>query len=46
MSESYRALCSDFYVNLKLGVKMELPRGRDTVLELMRSGRLPQGTTA
>lgn len=39
MSESYRALCSDFYVNLKLGVKMELPRGRDTVLELFERTR-------
>ncbi len=39
MSDSYRALCSDFYVNLKLGVKMELPRGRDTVLELFERTR-------
>lgn len=39
MSESYRALCSDFYVNLKLSVKMELPRGRDTVLELFERVR-------
>lgn len=39
MSESLRALCSDFYVNLKLGVKMELPRGRETVLELFERVR-------
>ena len=39
MSESYRALCSDFYVNLKLSVKMELPKGRDTVLELFERVR-------
>lgn len=34
MSESYRALCNDFYVNQKVQVKLDLPRGRDTVLEL------------
>lgn len=34
MSESYRALCNDFYVNLKLNVRMELPRTRETVLDL------------
>lgn len=34
MSESYRALTSDFYVNLKLQVKMDLPRSRETVLDL------------
>ncbi|MBL8759676.1 MAG: hypothetical protein JNL50_00075 [Phycisphaerae bacterium] len=39
MSESLRALCSDFYVNLKLGVKMELPRGRETVLEFFERVR-------
>lgn len=39
MSESYRALCSDYYVNLKLNLKMELPRGRDTVLELFERSR-------
>lgn len=33
MSESYRAVCSDFYVNQKVQVKMDLPRGRETVLE-------------
>ena len=34
MSESYRALCTDFYVNQKIGVKMELPRSRETILDL------------
>lgn len=39
MSESFRALCSDFYINHKLSVKMELPRGRETVLELFERMR-------
>jgi hypothetical protein len=39
MSDSYRALCSDFYVNLKLSVKMELPRGRDSVLDMFERVR-------
>ncbi len=34
MSESYQALCSDFYVNQKLVLKMELPRTRETILDL------------
>lgn len=34
MTESFRALCNDFYVNLKLSVRMELPRTRETVLDL------------
>ncbi len=34
MTESYRALATDFYVNQKVAVKMDLPRTRDTVLEL------------
>lgn len=33
MTESYRALCSDFYVNSKLSLKMDLPKTRETVLE-------------
>ena len=28
MSDSFRALCSDFYINQKLPVKMDLPRPR------------------
>lgn len=39
MNESYRALCSDFYVNSKLTVKLELPRGRETVLEFFERVR-------
>ncbi len=34
MSESYRALCNDFYINQKVSVKMDLPRTRETVLDL------------
>ncbi|MEL6330307.1 MAG: hypothetical protein AAFR38_11655 [Planctomycetota bacterium] len=34
MPASYRALCSDFYVNQKLGVKLDLPRGREAMLDL------------
>ena len=34
MTDSYRALCTDFYVNQKISVKMELPRTRETVLDL------------
>jgi hypothetical protein len=34
MSESYKALCDDFYVNMKLTLKMELPKARETVLDL------------
>jgi hypothetical protein len=34
MSESYGALCSDFYVNQKLALKMDLPRDRQTTLDL------------
>jgi hypothetical protein len=34
MSESYRALCSDFYVNQKLSLKLDLPRERQVILDL------------
>jgi hypothetical protein len=34
MSESYKALCDDYYVNMKLQLKLELPRTRETVLDL------------
>jgi hypothetical protein len=34
MSESYRAVCTDFYVNQKLSVKLDLPRERQTVLDM------------
>lgn len=33
MSESYRALSNDFYVNQKLQVKLDLPRGREGALD-------------
>lgn len=39
MSDSYRALCTDFYVNQKLQVKMELPRTRETVLDMFERCR-------
>jgi hypothetical protein len=39
MSESYHALCNDFYVNQKLVLKMELPRARETVLDLFERVR-------
>jgi hypothetical protein len=39
MASSYRALCSDFYVNQKLSVKLDLPRGRETILELFERVR-------
>ncbi|MBX3357192.1 MAG: hypothetical protein KF745_02070 [Phycisphaeraceae bacterium] len=34
MSNSYRALCADFYINQRLNLKMDLPMRRDTVLSL------------
>lgn len=34
MSDSFRALCADFYINLKLGLKLDLPRERQTVLDM------------
>lgn len=34
MTTSYGALCSDFYVNIKLGLKMDLPEERQTILDL------------
>lgn len=33
MTESFKALCNDFYVNQKVNVKLDLPRTRETVLE-------------
>lgn len=39
MPASYRALCSDFYVNQKLSVKLDLPRSRETVLDLFERVR-------
>jgi hypothetical protein len=37
--QSIKALCTDFYVNMKVGVKMELPRTRETVLDLFERVR-------
>lgn len=34
MTESYGALCADYYVNQKLSVKLELPKERQTVLDM------------
>jgi hypothetical protein len=39
MSDSYRALCTDFYVNMKLGLKLDLPRKREEVLEMFERVR-------
>lgn len=39
MPESFRALCSDHYINQKLAVKMPLPSTRETVLELFERVR-------
>lgn len=39
MADSYRALCSDFYVNQKLSVKLDLPGTRETVLDLFERVR-------
>lgn len=39
MSDSYRALCTDFYVNLKLGLKLDHPRKREEVLEMFERVR-------
>ena len=37
MPSTYRALCSDFYINTKLSVRMELPTNREPVLELFEA---------
>jgi len=34
MTESYKALCTDVYVNQKVALKMDLPRTRETILDL------------
>lgn len=34
MTDGFAAICSDFYINQKLSVKMDLPSGRETVLDL------------
>lgn len=40
MTTSFGALCTDFYVNCQLGVKLDLPDSRETMLDLFtRLGR-------
>ena len=39
MPSSYRALCSDFYINQKMSVKLDLPRSRETILDLFERVR-------
>lgn len=42
MATSFGALCTDFYINQKVGVKMDLPAGRETVLHLFDRIRADQ----
>jgi hypothetical protein len=44
MSTSYAVLCSDFYVNQRLTLKMDVPTDRETVLDMFNRVRkdLPQ----
>src|SRR5580765_344405 len=42
MPLSYRALCSDFYINQRLSLKMDLPMRRDTVLTMFDRVRRQQ----
>lgn len=39
MTESFRALVSDMYVNQKLSVKLDLPKNRETILDLFERVR-------
>lgn len=39
MPASYRALCSDFYINQKISVKLDLPSSRETILDLFERVR-------
>jgi hypothetical protein len=39
MPESFAAFCSDWYINLRLNVKLDLPLGRENVLGLFESLR-------
>lgn len=39
MSESYRALCTDFYVNQKLQTKLPLPTGREHLMDFFERVR-------
>lgn len=42
MATSFGALCTDFYVNQKIAVKMDLPSDRETLLHLFDRVRLDQ----
>ncbi|MEM6393555.1 MAG: hypothetical protein AAF797_12335 [Planctomycetota bacterium] len=44
MATSYGALCTDFYINQKLAVKMDLPYDRETVLHFFDRVRKPLPT--
>lgn len=35
MNSSFAALCTDFYVNQKISLKMDLPSNRETILHMM-----------
>src|SRR4051794_26883987 len=37
MSTPYGAFCGEFYVNMRLGSQLRLPRNRETVLHFMES---------
>jgi hypothetical protein len=39
MTDSFRALCNDHYINQKIQTKLELPRSRETVLEFFERTR-------
>jgi len=39
MATSYGALCTDFYINQKLSLKMDLPTERETILHLFEQVR-------
>ncbi|MBI1373829.1 MAG: hypothetical protein GC159_13985 [Phycisphaera sp.] len=42
MATSYGALCTDFYINQKIAVKMDLPSDRETLLHLFDRVRADQ----
>ncbi len=44
MATSYGALCTDFYINQKLALKLDLPSDRETILHLFDRVRKSQPT--
>jgi len=42
MATSFGALATDFYINAKLGVKLDLPQGRETVMDFFQRLRRQQ----